>query len=103
MNQERIETTVFPPAKAAISTTRQVDRQQKLNVNGMEFVSIQDEEYREYDFGEKTYRIEKPQWLFVRPSKAHQVIDANGVTHYVQANFMALRWKNAPNAERAQF
>ncbi len=80
--------------KAAISTVAQTSRAEKLDVNGMEFVSIKDEFYRTYTFPSGQYTIDKPQWLFVRQSKAHLVIDSAGITHYVPNTFIGLLWSN---------
>ena len=82
------------PLKAKISTD--TSKQKKLVVNGMEFVSIQDEKYRTYSFpfGGNTYTINNPQWLFVRPSGAHLVIDGEKKTHYIPGLFIGLVWDN---------
>lgn len=55
------------------------------------------EEWREYDFGGRVYRIENPVKLVTRKAgTTHRVVDANGVTHCVPApgvNGCVLRWK----------
>lgn len=53
--------------------------------------------WREYDFGDRVYRIENPVKLFLRPGgTTHRVVDAEGVAHCVPApgfQGCALRWK----------
>jgi exopolysaccharide biosynthesis protein len=59
---------------------------------------ISSEEWREYDFGGRVYRIESPQRLYVGTT-THRVVDAAGVTHCVPApgfEGCAVRWKAAP-------
>lgn len=56
---------------------------------------ISDEEWREYDFGGRVYRIEDPRDLYVGNS-THRVVDAKGVAHCVPApgkSGCVLRWK----------
>lgn len=54
------------------------------------------EEWREYDFGRRVYRIDKPVTLWTRPGgTTHRVLDSEGVTHCVPAPGQfgcALRW-----------
>ncbi len=62
----------------------------KIDVKGVE-------EWREYDFGGRFYRIEKPVSVEYRPGgSTHRVTDAEGVVHCVPApgfQGCALRWK----------
>lgn len=62
----------------------------EINVSGVE-------EWREYDFGGRVYRIEKPQTVYYRPGgSTHRVTDAEGIVHCVPApgqNGCVLRWK----------
>ena len=55
------------------------------------------EEWREYDFGGRTYRIDSPTIAqFRRGGETHRVTDANGIVHCVPApgvNGCVLRWK----------
>lgn len=59
------------------------------NLNGVE-------EWREYDFGGRVYRIDNPVTLwFRRGGETHRVLGADGITHCVPApgvNGCALRW-----------
>lgn len=53
------------------------------------------EEWREYDFGGRVYRIEAPRLLVVG-STTHRVVDSHGVTHCLPApgyHCCVLRWK----------
>jgi hypothetical protein len=58
--------------------------------------SLTMEAWREYDFGGRVYRIEKPKALFTRPGgTTHRVVDQNNVTHCLPApgvNGCVLRW-----------
>jgi len=63
----------------------------------MEPKSLLDEEYREYEFGGRIYRIESPKDLYMREGgTTHRVVDQNDVVHCVPApgvNGCVLRWK----------
>lgn len=62
--------------------------------------SISDEEWREYDFGGRVYRIDKPVDLYYRDGgTTHRVVTADGVAHCVPApgvDGCVLRWKANP-------
>jgi len=62
----------------------------KIDVKGVE-------EWREYDFDGRTYRIEKPISVeFKKGSTTHRVTDSNGIVHCVPApgqQGCVLRWK----------
>jgi hypothetical protein len=55
------------------------------------------EEWREYDFGGRVYRIDKPQSVeFREGGTTHRVVDADGIVHCVPAPGVfgcVLRWK----------
>ena len=56
------------------------------------------EKWREYDFGNRVYRIENPKQLYIGTT-THRVVDANGITHCVPApgnNGCVLRWEASP-------
>jgi hypothetical protein len=97
------------PTKAAISTTQQVNTREKKTINGMEFVSVKGQLYRYYDVptgkGGSTVRIkvENPEWLFVRDSGSHTLIDAEGQTHYIPNYFVHIVWKNKEGEEATRF
>jgi len=47
-------------------------------------LDLSDEQWREYDWEGRIYRIYKPQWLYIRPGgTTHRVVDAKGVTYCV--------------------
>lgn len=59
---------------------------------------ISSEEWREYDFGGRIYRITAPLRLYIGTT-THRVVDADGVTHCLPAPGIAgcvLRWKATP-------
>lgn len=57
------------------------------------------EEWREYDFGGRVYRIDTPACVqFRATSTTHRVTDENGIVHCVPApgfQGCVLRWKGA--------
>ena len=59
-------------------------------------LDISDEEWREYDFGGRVYRIESPQSLYYRNGgTTHRVVDLWGIVHCVPApgtDGCVLRW-----------
>jgi hypothetical protein len=59
---------------------------------------ISHDEWREYDFNGRIYRIESPKKLLIRPGgSTHRVVDAEGITHCAPApgtGDCVLRWKN---------
>lgn len=59
---------------------------------------ISHEEWREYDFGGRIYRIESPQTVYFRQGgETNRVVDVNGVAHCVPfpgVRACVLRWKN---------
>lgn len=73
----------------------------------MERKDISAEQWREYDFGGRVYRIDSPEALFLRPGgTTHRVLDAAGVVHCVPApgqSGCALRWQNRLGVEPVQF
>lgn len=65
------------------------------------------EEWREYDFGGRVYRIENPVSLVTRVGgTTHGVVDSVGIVHCVPAPGVggcALRWKPKNADEPVQF
>ncbi len=65
------------------------------------------EEWREYDFGGRVYRIESPKSLFMRQGgTTHRVVDQGNVVHCVPApgqNGCILRWKSRNTSEPVSF
>lgn len=71
----------------------------------MESKSIEMEEWREYDFDGRVYRIENPARLYVGKT-THRVVDANGTTHCVPAPGRCgcvLRWKEREGRDGVTF
>ena len=70
-------------------------------IAGYQFVEIK-EEYREYVFpGGNVVTIDSPVLLHVKrkpTGDAHRLIDASGMSHYVPAGWIHLRWK-VPSGE----
>src|ERR1043165_104683 len=112
---QQISTDNTPTTPNNISTTTQVAQQPHRTINGMDFVSVQNETKRYYDVPVfkadgtpvkgVTVRvvIEAPQWLFVRPSGSHLVVDSAGETHYIPANFVHLAWLKKEGTDAAEF
>ena len=65
------------------------------------------EQWREYEFGGITYRIEEPVKLYYRIGGAtHRVLTKDGVAHCVPrpgADGCVLRWKNFPGRDPVNF
>ena len=63
----------------------------------MSILPLLSEEWREYDFGGRVYRINAPKALYLKGgSQNHRVLDGEGVVHCVPAPCVAgcaLRWK----------
>lgn len=101
----------FPPPKRSEITpsTLLYQREKLCDTNGKEFVSIKGQEYRYYDVpilqGGTTVRVQikDPQWLFVRESGAHEVIDADGLVHYIPKRWVQLTWKNKKGEPFSRF
>jgi hypothetical protein len=63
------------------------------NESDNKFTDISSEEYREYDFGGDTVRIDAPLQLSVSSSGGHRILDAAGISHYIPAHWIHLYWK----------
>lgn len=62
----------------------------KLKVKGVE-------QYREYVYSDGySYRITNPNVVFIPATgpkqQSHRVLDTEGVTHYIPADWRAIRW-----------
>lgn len=68
---------------------------------------LKDEEWREYDFGGRVYRIDKPQKLYLRANgTTHRVLDSEGIVHCVPSvgiEGCVLRWKTKDINKPVQF
>ena len=73
----------------------------------MESKNIEFEEYREYDFGGRVYRINDPQFLYTRiGGSTHRIVDFEGIVHCVPApgiNGCVLRWKSKDSRTPVEF
>jgi len=72
---------------------------QFTNFSNFKFVDISFELFREYIYpnGAKL-RIEHPMRLSVANNNAHRVFDMNGLSYYIQPNWLAIIWKARPGA-----
>jgi hypothetical protein len=65
--------------------------------------SLRDEQWREYEFGGRIYRIDRPRSVyFHKTGTTHRVVDSKGIVHCVPApgqHGCVLRWKNKPSAK----
>ena len=66
-------------------------------VDGLVLGDLTDEQYREYDYGNRIYRITNPIGVYFRlGGNTHRVIDADGVAHCVtfpgENKSVVLRW-----------
>lgn len=57
------------------------------------FSDISSEQYRVYEFCDKSIRIENPLLLSVSASGGHRVWDAKGVSHYIPSGFRHIFWE----------
>ncbi len=68
---------------------------------------ISEEQYREYDFGGRVYRIDAPVcFVMRRGGSTHRVVDGQGVVHCVPApghQGCVLRWKSKDPSRPVQF
>lgn len=69
--------------------------------------SLTTEEWREYDFGGRVYRITKPKKLIYRQGgETHRVVGTDGVVHCVPApgvNGCVLRWLSTDPEKPVEF
>lgn len=66
---------------------------------------LNSEEWREYDFAGRIYRISSPTLLY-RGDTTHRVVDSAGVVHCVPApgfHGCVLRWKNKLGSKQVNF
>ena len=77
------------------------------DVSDLKKQTINDEQWREYDWSDRVYRIEKPVELYYRDGgSTHRVVDASGVVHCVPApgqQGCVLRWFTGDPKNPVQF
>lgn len=75
--------------------------------NDLQEHDITTEEWREYDFEGRVYRIDNPHTLFTRPKgTTHRVVDSTGQVHCVPApgeHGCVLRWQNKDKSKPVNF
>ena len=75
--------------------------------NGLQKFDISHEEWREYEWEGKRYRIDNPKTLYLRPGgTTHRVVDEGGVVHCVPAVGRlgcVLRWRCQDGFDPVQF
>lgn len=73
----------------------------------MKGLPLTDEQWREYDFGGRVYRINNPQELYMRPGgTTHRVVDGDGIVHCVPAPGhygCVLRWSVKDDRPKVSF
>lgn len=76
-------------------------------VDNLKLYDLTVEEYREYDFGDRVYRINNPVGLYLREGgTTHRVVDGYGVTHCVPSvgvNGTVLRWYDKDKSTPVKF
>lgn len=76
-------------------------------VDGLSLQDLSVEQWREYDFNDRVYRVTNPIALFMRPGgTTHRVVDEHGVTHCCPipgSSGCVLRWKNKEGYGPCQF
>lgn len=68
---------------------------------------VSTEQWREYDFNGRVYRIDAPVTLYHRAGgECHRVVDADGIVHLVPSpgsNGCVVRWTNRPGEPEVVF
>ncbi len=75
-------------------------------IPGLTLYDISCEEYREYDFGDRVYRIDNPIGLYLRHGgTTHRVVDSYGTSHCVAfpGEHNVIRWQNHDRARPVNF
>lgn len=75
------------------------------NNSGLPFNDISSEAWREYVFPDgAVVRIDNPTHLNVsRSSGGHRLFDGNGISHYIPAGWVHLRWQAKSGAAHYSF
>jgi len=71
-----------------------------LNKSNLSFTDITSELWREYHFikdgSVAKIRIDNPSKLNVSSSGGHRLYDASGISHYIPAGWVHLKWEAKP-------
>lgn len=62
----------------------------------MEFKSIEDEEYREYEWANGAKVRVSGKGLNVSASGGHRIEGVDGVSHYIPSGWIHLKWQSKP-------
>jgi hypothetical protein len=74
-----------------------------VNSSGLEFASLESEQFRDYEFSDHKVRITNPLWLNVSKSGGHRIFDAQGVSHYIPTGWNHLSWVVKPGSPHFDF
>lgn len=64
-----------------------------INESSLTFTDISSEEYREYSYGDKQIRIDKPLKLHVSKSGGHRIFSEDGLSRYIAPGWVQIIWK----------
>jgi hypothetical protein len=75
-----------------------------INKSGLEFVDLNSEQSRTYDFGDgNTVTVDEPLKLNVSKSGGHRIFDAFGISHYIPGGWVHLSWVVKPGKPHFDF
>jgi len=75
-----------------------------INKSDLVFKDVSAEQQRSYVFQSNVeVTIQNPLKLHVSDSGGHRLFDAQGVSHYVPAGWIHLRWKSKPGTPHFDF
>ena len=79
----------------------------RITSSGAEEHDVTCEEWREYDFSGRVYRITSPKTVWFRKDgTTHRVVDSENIVHclpYPGVNGCVLRWKTKDSAQPVRF
>jgi hypothetical protein len=112
--RERIEELIERKKEAAVRrVTFKQQRQLKKELEvekkkgKLKKVSLKEEEWREYDFEDRIYRINEPKELYLyQGCTTHRIVDSKGLVHCLPApghRKCVLRWKPKNSKKPVQF
>ena len=78
-----------------IESMKQMGFKDFRNATPHKFDDISSELFREYEFSDKTIRIDNPVALNVNfTSGGHRIFDAQGDSHYIPGGWKHLKWRS---------